>query len=291
MSTNNKETLPDEPLDQDMGFGKESEIVDARERQRAAPTIITRKSEPIRIGIPVNSRLAEDCVPIADLLEFGPERNGVLTSSALQEAQFYPLRVRTIGQYINNMIIQLGILGDDTAVDMNLDKPSAPSSSRSEVVDFYPPGEPGRWILPARKVLTFWGLPLTRFSLLTRREDSEEQIKAVLQGACSGRIVTSYTSLTCKALFPKSDPWAGTVIEKSDGQNERLLRSMPDRFIAATDIVRSGATAAEFDLDDNMLMLSRTGLWRAIYWDERDKKVLDVAEQLRERLKPLLSTR
>lgn len=222
----------------------------------------------IKIGLPVNSNLAKDCAPINDLLELRTSKSGALNSELITGVEFLPLRVRKIAEYIAGGILQLGILGDDTAVDFNLDMPI------------------NRSTYPQKKLFSLDKLPKSRFSLLTRQETPAEEISDFLSGG-EGKLVTSYPRLSNKTLFP-SQRYQSDRIEKSDGQNERLLRAMPERFIAATDIVRSGDTARAFDLNFQTLMESGPGLWRSVYLDRRDQQILDTAEQLRERLAPLI---
>lgn len=256
------------------------------------------ETEPLKIGLPTNSRLAIDCQPVADLLELEENPSGMYKSRFVPEARFIPCRARTIAEYIQRKVFALGVLGDDVALDAGLDNPGTPNTDTETLnidnriilkPDLLGAQENGSSVInPDMKIFPLRKLPSVALALLRRSETPDDEIQDFLSGRKPGRLVTSYPRVTQTVLFSGAIP-AGLVIEKSGGQNERLLRAIPERFIAAVDIVRTGETAEKYGLvREKTLLQTQPGLWRALYWDSRDERVLRVATTLRERLESLI---
>lgn len=207
------------------------------------------KPSPIKIGIPVNSRLQEDCSPVADFLEFKKSLYGVIQSRFVPNALFYPLRVRTIAKYVRERTLDLGILGEDTAIDEDLE-------------------------YSVLKCFSLNKLPATALCLLMRKEDAA-------QNRSFNEILTSYPKATKKILDPKCP------VITEEGQIEFQLRNFGDRFGAAVDIVRSGQTTKKFGLVAvTTLLQSRPGLWKVQY---PSQQINDTENSIRERLLPLIN--
>lgn len=225
--------------------------------------IITNNIEPVKIGWPANSRLAEDCAPLRDALGLTGEK-GRLTSPYVPGAVFRSVRVRDIAKFLRSGIYDLGILGDDTGSEMDL----GISYRRFDV-----------------------GAP-TEFTFFVKEEERDQQWPNPV-----GKVLTQYPNLARKLTDPITDGFDnfGNVefSDEVDGQIESIVRNgdIPN-VIGGMDIVRTGATMRSYGLVPVLRLLkSRPGLWKKPQIPEAQKsQIEDVFEIMSSKLSPFLST-
>lgn len=223
-----------------------------------------KPSNEIIIGLPSNSRMRKDLEPYEQALEI--KRDGIrFTSPLIRGASFRGNPVADIARCLIAGVYQLGILGDDTAIENNLEKVEdqlgLPVSLAKDLV-----------IRPADKVFDF-PVGETCMTLLVKPEMLKgiTELYELLQ---SGYIATSYPNLARKIFsrkyktFPLIYPLTGQV-ENFVANNDR------GDIVGGYDIVRSGETAKKAGLVPYLpTLISRPGLWKTPQAANSDKEKL-----------------
>jgi len=235
-------------IGQDMGFGKESEMVPASTYSQ--PFSKNRAYKKMIVGIPSNGRMEEDCAPFSDALAL-EGGDGLYESPYIPGVAFRKMRATDIARFLREGIYCLGILGDDTAVEADLD---------------------------GNRIASFKVEPVT-LSVIAREESPSPPAE--------GRIITSYPNATRKLIGSEYKQLA--IDGQIAGKVESVVRygDVPNVW-GAVDVVRTGDTLKRFNLtrvDD--LLTSRPGIWRSPKLDPRTKnrvedKIGKICEKIRE---------
>jgi ATP phosphoribosyltransferase len=255
-----------------------------------------KTSPEIKIGYPANTRMAEDCRPISELLEFEKGELGTFRSRFLPDAEFCPRRVSDIGRFVKSGIFELGIIGDDTACEVGLEisgwsqeileqarrikeqEKKKPFDSVLEQYLYYPENRVARLRL---------GDPIF-MTLFARREKKDAFPSPNQLFGVNGKIATSYPRLAEKSLR-LSNYLQPVKIEKYDGQIEAIVANQDDpQIVGGLDLVRTGRTMERFGLVSyGSIMESKPGIWRSpvLTTDARKKtKIEETIAALKERL-------
>lgn len=269
--------------------------------------------EPIIIGLPTNTRLAEDCRPIKEALEL-EGKMGRFTSPYVPDAVFRTGRARDIVLRLRDNIFGLGIIGDDTALDMDLERGMQTNKSDIKLPC---PDAKFTFEIPRTCHGTDWDIQrkyeyvkiipcnVTAQNKLASFNVSDPSILSVLRRAedvnkedstAKGIFLTSYPTLSDKIIkrTPRLRDYfkSKTLDSKVDGQIEAIVRNRDiSNIIGGIDVVRSGKTLKEFDLVPSYLFESRTGLWTSpAIAPSQTKQMSDVLGALQERLASFLET-
>lgn len=241
------------------------------------------KSEPIKIGFPTNSRTGQDCLPLKEALELTGKEN-ILRSPFLSDAVFRVLRVIDIARFIRMGIFQLGIIGDDIAIENSLEIPFAKEGQDGLVMG--PRTTSPLVVYPENRVASFKGLDASTYLTLMIREEelSSYPSSEILRRA--GVIATSYPTCAYKLL-----DWKGGMFI-CDGQTESIVRNQDvPGTVAGLDVVKRGETMRLFRLFPySTLLESSPGLWKSPNIpDAKRTQVEDTIGVLLERLAPFFS--
>lgn len=301
----------------DMGFGKDSEIMDSPRSQKS-PSVATTKAEPLIVGIPANSRLAEDCKPLLKTLELQGEY-GRMVSPLVPSAVFRRLRVKDVARFVRDGIFSLGILGDDTAFEEGVIQPQfkqvRPYGYSEDVMPEYKPWTPDEYYdryvfqksplsikaLPWRidcqnKFASFAIKRPSVLSFFVRDEDLPSVTRDLRINPLprpEGVLVTSYPNIV-KSLTQQRQDIDFSAMEVDSNVNrqvESIVRNgdIPN-VVGGVDIVKSGRTLEEFGLTRVLnLMESRPGLWSSpSIPEDKAAQLEDVVSALRERLRSFI---
>ncbi|OGJ43573.1 hypothetical protein A3I58_04025 [Candidatus Peregrinibacteria bacterium RIFCSPLOWO2_02_FULL_39_10] len=235
--------------------------------------------------------MAEDCAPIRDVLELEGSQ-GAFRSRFVPDAVFRSLRVADIARFLKRGIFQLGIIGDDTACEEDLEIQGFSSKilaqldrvrSKTEATTEL---EPYIFCPVNRKAILNLGEPtcMTLFA----RPDVKGTLPFPNRLLSSGRIATSYPNLAGKALRISND-MNPVSVETFDGKIESIVANGDDKnIVGGFDLVRTGNTLDEFGLVKyGSVAESRPGIWQtpSLITDQSMRSgVADVLAILRERL-------
>lgn len=304
----------------DMGFGKESKIMDGAQDKKSR-SVITKKAEPLIVGIPANSRLAEECEPMLEALELQGDY-GRLQSPLVPSAVFRRLRVKDIARFVKEGIFTLGMLGDDTAFEQKLMKAQfkqvSPYGGSERAETEYVPSTPNEYYdsnVFTRNPLSIKALPW-RIDPMNKFASFEVERPSVLSFFVRDEDLPNLTLNTFSNLFPRPkgvlvtsypnivrsltqrrydiDFSAMEVDSNVNGQVESIVRNgdIPN-VCAGVDIEKSGRTLEEFGLTRVLnLMESRPGLWSSpSVAKDKTAQLEDVVSALRERLSTFICGR
>lgn len=223
-----------------------------------------KPSNEIIIGLPTNSRMKKDLEPYEQVLEI--KREGArFTSPLFRNVSFRANPVADIATCLITGVYQLGILGDDTAIENNMEKEEnelgRPVALAKDLI-----------IRPADKVFDF-PVGETCMTLLVKPE-MIKGITELYELFQRGYIATSYPNLARKTFsrkyntFPRVYPLTGQV-ENFVANNDR------GDIVGGYDIVKSGETARKAGLIPYLpTLISRPGLWKTPQVANSDKEKL-----------------
>lgn len=216
----------------------------------------------IVVGLPTNRRMSQDIRPMYDALELEGDKS-VLRSRFVEGVEFWERRASDIARSVKENVCQLGVLGDDMAIENGLLPPS-----RSMYETMFSGNEPSVYIppfyyLPQNKVAGLilgddvWVTLFARMDLKKRYMFPDRLIPA-------GTIASSYPNLT-RALLARFDYDGRLKVAPFEGSIEAVVANRDDpEIVGGVDVVRTGDTMRRFDLIDmNRLMRSCVGLWRS----------------------------
>lgn len=229
-------------------------------------------SKPIKIGFPTNSRIAADCAPLREALEF-EGKEGAFTSRFVPDAVFRTARVKDIARFIKDGLYGAGIIGLDTGSEAGLSV-NYPSLNKSDIFKL---GQPSRLILFAKE------------------ENREYFTKTDTSGVANiKKVLTKYPNTGRSALYYRL---ANPVIfdDQVDGQIESIVANgdMPG-VVGGFDVVRTGETIKSYNLvpivnnwcDSYPALMTKL----STYTRNEDAQLFDVMRALRERLNPFFIT-
>lgn len=214
--------------------------------------------EPIKIGLPTNRRIAVDCKDVSQILELeGPWNRQ--TSKFLPGAVFRPTRVNDIGAFLREGFYSIGILGDDTAIENDLEKPYKEFDKRIWDPSGISIGE-GKNISPENKLLTL-AVGATKLVVFAKPEDLEG-IKFPYELLAKGNMITPYPR-TANKILSKLYMRVPQLIS-NQGATEAMVANRDGGAIMGYDVVRSGNTLRQYGLIPwKETVTSQPGVWQS----------------------------
>lgn len=228
--------------------------------------IIFMKSEILKIGFPINSRLAEDLAPLRDVLTLEGKR-GCFVAKGLKGSVFRMLRVQDIARMLRRNTLQAGIVGLDIMIEDNLEE-KIPVPYRSLPCAYWRNEVPEmisrNLCREIENILTLSAGKPTEMTVLVRPEDFVTmpigEITTIIAGLkdAEATVVTSYPNIARASVVPglkreflrRDEPFPITVrVEEVAGKVEEIVRNADfEGANMGLDIVRSGETAKACNL-------------------------------------------
>lgn len=239
--------------------------------------------EPIKIGLPINSRISEDCKAVSEILKLEGPRDR-LTSKLIPGAVFRPTRVNDIAAFLREGIFSLGIIGDDTAIENDLERPYQELDKNMWDWSGISIGERTS-ISPKNKLLSLGG-GATKLVIFAKPEDLEG-IKWPYELLAKGYMVTPYPRTAGKILSKLY--MRAPMLIPNQGGTEAMVANRDGGAIMGYDVVRSGNTLRDYGLIPwKETVYSSPGIWQSpnIRPDQRSQ-FLDVKNELLYRLKQI----
>lgn len=234
--------------------------------------------EPIKIGIPSNNRISQDCRPLFELLNLnGPEDKQ--TSPYIPGAIFRQMRVNDIAQFLRKGIFDMGILGDDTALENGLVDTKLPYDATQKDRGSIYIGENKRINAPKKAIDL--NLPATDLVLFGKPKDLDGVLFGY-QMTGWAKIATPYPRTAERILsrlygrYPRIIP--------NEGKTESIVANNDGGALLGYDVVRTGDTLKRFGLKPwRTTVKSYPGLWEsAATNDERRARSESIRNALRE---------
>lgn len=236
--------------------------------------------EPIKIGIPSNNRISQDCKPLFELLKLeGPQDKQ--TSPYVPNVVFRSGRVNDIAQFLRKGIFEFGILGDDTAIENGLvytgqrGKPEPIDANAIYI------GEDKYLINTGGKVSTF-NLPETNLVLFAKPENLEG-INFPYELLAKGKMATPYPR-TAESILSRLYMRIPELLVNQGG-TESIVANGDGKVILGYDVMRTGETIKGLGLVPwKSTVKSYPGLWKspAIENERREqaRKIRDILKDI-----------